>query len=249
MTNNNYFRKWRTMYFISLIFIGLHASVTIYAANNKTNKTEEIIANNDFCVTFSLSMMNTLYFGIDNPLNISVAGIKPENIEISVTNATQTRSTTGWNIRPTKPGTEVEITVSSLIDGKNVVLERKLFRVQRIPFPLLSIEYTDEQGNKKLFKGGVISKDLLNRATNVVATCDGDLNVEFEFPVLSFALTYYDSEGNERVESVKGSGLTQRELNIINVLANGKTVYIINAMVKGPDGIIRRLPPFDIKTK
>jgi gliding motility-associated protein GldM len=195
----------------------------------------------------SPDMMNIFYAGIDNPLSVYVPGVDPRDVEISVTNATQVKTPIGWNIRPNKTGAESVITVTALFDGEMIPMGHKVFRVKPLPMPVAKLEHMNEYGKEK-FRGGSIAKNLLVTATRVIADSDDD-DLDIRFKVLSFSLNYTDSEGNTLVEQAEGAELTERQLNILKKMTNGKTVYITNVEVIGPDNIKRRLQTIDIALK
>jgi len=196
--------------------------------------------------TISADMMNVFYAGIKNPVSVSVPGVAAGDVEISVTNATQVRTSKGWDISPSKVGVESVISVVALIDGKKIPMGSKPFRVKPLPPPLAKLKFSDV--SKTPFKGGAIEKNLLVTATHVIAELD-DADLDVKYTVLSFSLNYNDSMGNTLVEQATGSELTSKQTGIFRSLVRGKTVYITNTQAKGPDGITRRLPPVDIALK
>ena len=198
--------------------------------------------------TISADMMNVFYAGIDNPLSVSVPGVSASDVDITITNGTHVKTAKGWNIRPTKVGTECVITVLAMLDGKKTVITSKPFRVKPLPPPLAKLEYTNTQGNKDKFKGGTIAKNLLITATRIIAELD-DEDLDVKYKVLSFSLNYNDSMGMTLVEQATGPELTSKQLNVLKGLTKGKTVYITNVEAIGPDNIKRRLPAVDIALK
>lgn len=71
-----------------------------------------------------------------------------------MTNGTLTRSKDGWEARPSKVGTEAVITVNArMADGRNIEMAKTTFRVRALPDPLPYIEYKDQNGNVRKFKG------------------------------------------------------------------------------------------------
>jgi gliding motility-associated protein GldM len=199
--------------------------------------------------TISADMMNVFYAGIDNPLSVSVPGVAAADIDISITNGSQVKTPTGWNIRPTTVGTEAVITVTALFDGKRMEVASRGFRVKALPPPLAKLEYTNAQGVKEKYRGGTpILKNLLVSATRVIAELD-DEDLDVRYKVLSFTLTHFDSMGNTLVEQAQGQDLTPRQLNVFRQLTRNKNVYISNVVAMGPDNVRRNLPPVEISIR
>ena len=190
--------------------------------------------------------MDAFYAGIDNPLSITVSGVPLQDIEISVTNGTAVRIAEWWNIRPIKVNVESVVTVTALINGKRTIVCSKTFQVKPLPNPSVRLLYHPASGVAIGFRGGTIAKNELLSATRVFAMLD-DLDVQFK--VLSFSLNYTDSNGNVLSEHAEGAELTARQLNILRGLAVGKSVYITNVIVVGPDYIQRKLQTLAITLK
>ena len=241
MTNkkNCKVRFCKRIEFLAMIF--LFTVVSAFAQSAKFD------VNN---VAISADLMNILYAGIDNPVSIAVSGVPQTDIDISVTNATAIRTERGWNIHPVKVDEESVVTVSALIDGKKVDIGSKSFRVKRMPSPLAKLEYIDELFGKLKFSGGTIAKNYLETATRIVVDLgNGYECLDIEYDVSSFNLVHFDSEGNTLVEISNGAELTERQLNILKNMKEGKTVYITNVKAKGPDDITRVMPPIEIVLK
>ena len=199
--------------------------------------------------TISADMMNVFYAGIENPVSVSVPGVPAGDVEITITNATQTRTAKGWNVRPQKIGVESVITVFALFDGKKTNVGSRAFRVKPLPPPLAKLEHKNAKGEIEKFRGGTIAKNLLITATRVVAELDDD-DLDVKYKVLSFSLNYTDSMGNTLVEQQpQGGDLTARQLDVLKKLVKGRTVYITNVESMGQDGRQRRLPPVEIALK
>jgi hypothetical protein len=55
-------------------------------------------------VTVAATKMNVFYIGVDNPIDVSVAGVPPENVTIEVTNARKKRVRNSYIVNPRRPG-------------------------------------------------------------------------------------------------------------------------------------------------
>ncbi len=145
--------------------------------------------------TVAPTLMNVLYAGIANPMRIAVPGVPSGNVTATMTNGTLTRSKDGWEARPSKVGTEAVITVNArMADGRNIEMAKTTFACVPSPIPLPYIEYKDQNGNVRKFKGGMIAKRSLVEADGILAAIDDDL-LNVKYTVLRFELTFFDSMG------------------------------------------------------
>jgi gliding motility-associated protein GldM len=83
-------------------------------------------------VTISASKMNVFYLGVDNPVEVSAAGVPSAQIKVSMTGGDISKSSDGtYVVKPTgAPGTKAVISVTAT--GMN---GSKEFRIKRIPDP------------------------------------------------------------------------------------------------------------------
>ena len=196
--------------------------------------------------TVAPTLMNVLYAGIANPIRIAVPGVPSGNVTASMTNGTLTRKGELWEARPSKVGTEAIITVNArMSDGRNVEMAKTSFRVRALPDPSPYIEYKDENGNVRKFRGGKISKRNLIEADGILAAIDDDL-LNVKYTVLRFELTFFDSMGNAIPEVAEGTNFSQRQKDYIRRLSRGKRFYITNVIAKGPDGIERKISTIEV---
>lgn len=191
-------------------------------------------------------LMNVLYAGIANPIRIAVPGVPSGNVTASMTNGSLVRKGDQWEARPTTVGTDAVISVNArMADGRSVEMAKTTFRVRALPDPMPYIEYKDQDGNVRKFRGGQLSKRSLLEADGILAAIDDDL-LNVPFKVLSFELTFYDSMGNIIPEVTQGSQFSQRQKNYIRNLARGKRFYITHVKVLGPDNRERTIPTVEV---
>ena len=151
-----------------------------------------------------------------------------------------------WIAKPQKVGTEAVISVDArMAGGRSVPMAKTTFRVKALPDPLPYIEYKDENGNIRKFKGGRILKRHLVAADGILAAIDDDL-LNVKYTVQSFELTFFDSMGNAIPEVAQGTKFSQRQKEYIRRLSRGKRFYITRVVAKGPDGIERTIPTIEV---
>lgn len=194
--------------------------------------------------TVSATMMNVLYAGYDNPVSISVPGVPNQKIQATLSNGNGTMKSApgGFIVRPATVGKDAVITVSANLEGRNQVMGQYAFRVRQLPDPTPFIEYTDEKGTPKRYRGGTgLAKSLLMNTDGIVAAIDdGLLNIDFK--VISFETVFFDNMGNAVPEVSSGTKFSQRQKDLFRRLSRGKRFYISRVRAVGPDGIERLLP-------
>ena len=196
--------------------------------------------------TVAPMLMNVLYAGIANPIRIAVPGVPSGNVTATMTNGTLVRKGDQWEARPATVGTDAIISVhAKMADGRSVEMAKTTFRVRALPDPMPFIEYKDQNGNMRKFRGGQFSKRNLVEADGIQAAIDDDL-LNVPFKVLSFELTFYDSMGNIIPEVTQGNQFSQRQKDYIRRLARGKRFYITHVKVLGPDNKERIIPTVEV---
>ncbi|TAL74961.1 MAG: gliding motility protein GldM, partial [Bacteroidetes bacterium] len=97
-------------------------------------------------VIVSPTAMNVMYYGIPNPIDVSVPNVSPDKISIKVINGTfsteKVKNSKGenfkgsWAVKPTSVGQNVQIIATAIINGKPVQFLPYDFRVKPIPPPV-----------------------------------------------------------------------------------------------------------------
>lgn len=196
--------------------------------------------------TIASTLMNVLYAGIDNEISISVPGVAPQDISASMTNGALSRTGNLWNARPGKVGEVAAISITAKMGSQTREMAKKEFRVRALPDPTPYIEYTDQNGNPAMFKGGNLSKAMLMNAPGIKAAIDdGILNVPFK--VVSFRTVFFDSMGNAIPEVSNGAQFSDRQKEQIRRLTRGKFFYISGVRATGPDGMEREIAVIEVR--
>lgn len=191
-------------------------------------------------LVISPTKMNVFYYGIDNPVDISVPGIPADKIKPSVTGggATIKKGRTGYVVKPTKTSGKVNIKVSAEIDGKVKSMGSMPFRIKTIPEPKAKV-----LGRST----GVMSKAMITNAPGVVAELE-DFVFELKFRITKFTLT--TTKGGYTKEIVaKGNKFTKQQKDILKGLKNGSKIIIEDIEAVGPDGRTKSLSPIIFKIK
>jgi bla regulator protein blaR1 len=174
--------------------------------------------------------MNVLYLGISNPVEIAVPGVTSDKVTATITNGTITRTTTGWEV---KPSSFNDLVLTILVNNKKV--SEKKFRVKQIPSPVA------------VFAGinnGTASKDVL--ATGNLEAELKDFLWDLKFEIESFTLAF-SKDGFDREITSKGNKLTDEMRSIISVLKPGQFIIFKDIKAIGPDGKLKDLNPLILK--
>lgn len=196
--------------------------------------------------TVSASLMNVLYAGIDNPIEISVPGVPMNEVTATMSNGSLVKNGDRWIAKPTAVGSDAVITVNAQMDGRNLTMGTTKFRVRQLPDPSPYIDYKGANGAESRFKGGrgFPKASLLASPGIGAAIDDGLLNIQFK--VLSFETVFFDSMGNAIPEVSNGAQFSQRQKDSFKRLSRGKRFYISRVKAVGPDGITRDLAPIEV---
>jgi gliding motility-associated protein GldM len=187
-------------------------------------------------VVVSPTKMNVFYLGVDNPVEISVAGVQPNNVDATASNGNLERKGNAWVMKPKRPG-NCMVYVTAKIDGKTTNVGSKEFRVKTVPDPVAMVNNQ---------KGGGIAKNVLMAQSGVVAAMPPDFEFDLTFTVTEFTVLSI-VQGFVREIRVKGNLFNQDVRNLINGLSKGSPVYIQDVKAVGPDGSVRPLSTINFK--
>jgi len=192
--------------------------------NTRTYKFKSEYMVSQPSATISNADLNVVYKGIINNFSVSVPGIAPENIILSVPNAKTVQRGPGKYEITTMSDGELTISVSAKIDKAIKAMGSGKFRIKRLPKPTAFL--ADKSGNQK--QNGVMSPDELKECV-LIASYGKDELVKANFQIISFTMI---ADGYP-VKNVVG---TQIDGNFISRLTKGKTLIISNIVARGPDG-------------
>jgi len=207
--------------------------------------TYEVGAQN---VVISPTAMNVLYRAIPNPIDVSVPGVGPDKLKVSMNNGNISKGQVKNYKGETFPGTyvaepssdhptpTVQIIVSAEINGKQQTFPPRDFRVRDIPDPVAQFANISGQGSKT-------RADLL-LAPGVLAVLK-DFDFDLRFTVTEFKLSF-DERGLTVDASSKSNRITDEQKGILNRLTRGKKLFVQDIKAVGPDKKVRDLSPIII---
>ncbi len=173
-------------------------------------------------VVISPSKLNVLYRYVDNPLEISVPGVNPNNLRVSGPGIRKSGS--GWTADVTKvSGKEMKITVQVMDDEGNVKqTQSKEFRIKGLPQAAGSVY--------KRYGGGEFSKSLIKGLT--VEASYPDFPYDLPLEVVSFEVKI---EGFPPAK-ISGNRLDGTNKSRIDGLRPGTSLTIRKIVAKTPKG-------------
>jgi gliding motility-associated protein GldM len=186
-------------------------------------------------VVVSPTKMNVFYLGVDNPVDVSVAGVQPDQIDIQVTNARHVKQGDSYIIKPIRPGNAFVIVFAN-IDGKRREMGRKEFRVKTVPNPVTMVNNQ---------KGGFINQSVLLAQIGVFAEME-NFDFDLKFTVTEFTVSAV-VQGFVREYTSKTNKFTNDQKALIKSLSRGNSVYIQDVKAIGPDGSTRNLSTINFK--
>jgi gliding motility-associated protein GldM len=197
-------------------------------------------------VIVSPTAMNVMYYGINNPIDVSVPGISPDKLKIKVVNGSfstdRVKKSTGeyfkgsWAVKPNAVGQDVQVIVTADINGKPVQYAPYDFRVKSIPNPVAIF------ANKST---GTVPRATAAAQQGVFAILP-DFDFDLQYTITGFTVLYSD-KGSDYEETSSSSNLTAKQKDLIGRLTRGKNLIIKDIKALGPDGRTKELLPVILK--
>ncbi len=190
----------------------------------------------------SPTKMNVFYIGVENPVDISVAGASPTDVTAvpSGCGATISRGAGAgkYIIKATTPG-ECKISVSiKTKDGSSKSMGTMSFRVKKVPSPLASFAGVTGDGK--------VSKGELQSAGGLIPKLE-DFVFDLKFPVVSWVMSM-NVNGAFVDYQATGPGVTGQMKDLLTRAKSGGKVLIEQVKVQAPDGV-RSIPGCVLKIK
>lgn len=197
-------------------------------------------------VVVSPTAMNILYIGLDNPIDISVPGVTPDNIRASMSNGSLSKGRVrygsrtypgSWVAKPRIGSREAQITVTSVKEDGTMQRHGTIpFRVRKPPPPVAKIA-----GKKQ----GTISLPELQAQIGLAAEVE-DFEFDIQFQVTSFKVGVF-SRGLLAEEGSNSYRFTDAQKGLIAQLRRGSQVQFTEIRAVGPTGETLELPAIVLK--
>jgi gliding motility-associated protein GldM len=193
-------------------------------------------------VTVSPTKMNVFYLNIANPISVSVPGVPPQNLKVSITNGKIENRADGMYVFPAKEdiaGKNTQVIVDATIDGNTRRMGAMTFRVKRVPDPVAQIAEKN---------GGVLRKEDLMAEQGIFAALI-DFDFDLKFKVTQFDVTVTGAGGFNNTWSSKSNMFTADMRKQFANLQAGSIIYFDNITAHGDDKTDRTLSPISFKIR
>ena len=185
--------------------------------------------------------MNVMYKGLENPISISAPGFTADQINVEVTNGELINNNGEYFVKPGEEGNETVVVVSTMVDGKKVVLDNCMFRLKRTPDPVPVL-------NGKT-KGEFTKEEILAAGGFVLTMPDFDFE-GYHSQVLSYDVSTIVAGYLKPIKGIQGRKFNKEVEELIKTARRGQRITIENIRVKSPDGEERVLnTPIAIELK
>lgn len=200
----------------------------------------KVMSPPDHAAIVSPDKMNVFYIGVDNPVTGSITGMRPDEVNASMTGGSITKGggPSKYTVRVTSPGEAVISLSGKKKDGTTYTGQSK-FRVKRIPDP------EPQVGGKP---GGAMGTGEFKAQTGVAAVLK-DFDFDAKFQVVSFEVTLAQKNADLQTAQNSGAAFSGGAAGLINQAKIGSIFYFDNIMAKGPDGTTRKLPTISFRIK
>lgn len=186
------------------------------------------------------SANRVFYYGVPNPLDISVPGLRKDQLKPTATNARIVRYQGGLAVKPNKKGGKIKVSLYADIDEQRRFIGSSTFSVKQIPPPTPVLQPIN-------VKFGDIAKGELGFADRIGAKLEGFIMENIKYKVVSFTVSTTD-EGFTIDESVNGERFTTAVTQMIQKASRNQKITFEDIKAEGPDGV-KELSPmvFTIK--
>ena len=173
----------------------------------------------------SPTKMNVFYRGVPNPIEVSVPGFSPDQLQVSGTGVTLKKLKSGQYEATVRESAKQIAKITVKANGKSIGKPIE-FRIKRIPPPTASINGKRE---------GTMSKGKLSKAQGIAATLP-NFPFDLKYTVTSFDVRLKDGEYTKTIK-VRGNKFKANVKDKILNLKPGSDVSFTNIKAKGPDGV------------
>ncbi len=200
----------------------------------------KVMSPPDHVAIVSPDKMNVFYIGVENPVTASISGMRPDEVNVSMSGGTITKAggASKYTVRATSPG-KATVNLSGKKRDGGTYNGSAEFRVKRIPDPIPEI------GGKS---GGTMGTGEFKAQGGIIAALK-DFDFDARFDVLGFEMTL--AQKGQDLNTVQNAGprFVGAAANLINQAKVGSIYYFDNITAKGPDGTTRKLANIAFKIK
>ena len=181
-------------------------------------------------ITVSADRMNVVYMGVINPLTIVSDSYPCDQLIVTTDNGEiEKNDYCSYSYMPQKDGTSK----ISVFNSKKQLINETIFRVKRIPNPIIQIN-----GHNN----GEIKKNVLVASLGITTMLTG-FDFDARFVVMHFKIELIQNNQITFSREIDGPRFNEEIINAFKSLNNGDRMLISNITAKGPDSRLRKLSP------
>lgn len=174
----------------------------------------------------SPTMMNVMYIGLDNPVQVSVPGVPQQDVTAIINHGTLTKNADGsYNVRISEKK-NATVTIKAKVNGKEMVMGEQTFRVKRIPTPQAAVDGVVKPIN--------VSAQVIKNSRSIIAKVEA-FDYPVQFRVLSFTCSYRNKNGELFKETNTGTEFNEKVKAWLKNIDKGEAIFFDDIVVMGPD--------------
>jgi gliding motility-associated protein GldM len=192
-------------------------------------QNEYVVAN--AAVAVSAEKMNVFYIGVENPVNVSAAGVAPTDLVTVISGCGGTLSNNGngkYIAKATSVGTCVVTVMQKTPIGMKQQGPPMVFRVKKFPNPPLRVNGKSTFGNLEMALSDV-------KTLNTLGTDNAGFDFKANFVITKFKLAIYGG-GKADEYNCNGNALSTDAKQALTRVKKGYKIYIEDIKVQAPDG-------------
>jgi len=224
-----------------------HKGVIVYQDADGSDKAIPFIIPpftvGEAALVVSPTAMMVFYERVDNPVEISVPGVDPSQLSVSMSGGSISPKGGGnYIVMPTNGSKDATINVSATINGKQVSMPGKQFKIKKLPDPTPSF-----QGKNHMTT--TISRGDATAASAVFASMGADFVFQgIPVSINGFTMTVASAGKITPEMRATGGSLTSEMKTALSKVKTGDKIYIerIEASVAGER---RPLPSISLKVQ
>ncbi len=176
--------------------------------------------------TVSATKMNVMYRGLDNPIEVSVPGVAPNNISVNISGGSMSGGNGKYIV---KPGAGKEITISvgaKSVDGKSTSMGSYKFRVKSVPTPLIT--WAGQKTGGKVAASAASGNPLIPKME--------DFDFDVYSVINSFSIAFSLNGSYFAKNGVNGNQIPNDISSKIRTLPKGTKIYFDDIKITVPGG-------------
>ncbi len=177
----------------------------------------------------SPTAMNVFYKGLDNPVEISAAGMSPDDLNLSVANCSvsaKSKAEGKYVVKPSDKLKAKEVNVTVTAKGANAPKFKPLkYRIKSVPPP--TPEFLGKRGSFKMSKAQILSGDF------ITAKLD-DFLFDLKFRVTEFKITV-SAKGKSKTYNAKSNRITPEMKRVLKTMSPGQSIIVKDLVAKRSD--------------